>query len=64
MLPQVQVQRAGAPTFDMVVEVARGQANSWTIIRSVGRAVDDILQHGNYKVEKRMRIPKGDVSEV
>lgn len=56
-LTQVQRQRAGAPIFDTIVELERGQVNKWTIVRNVDLAVDAILSGKPYKVEQRTRIP-------
>lgn len=56
-LTQVQKQRAGAPIFDTIVELERGQVNKWTIVRNVDLAVDAILSGKPYKVEQRTRIP-------
>lgn len=50
------MQRAGEPTFDMVVELERGQVHTWSVIKSVGLAVDCLLKGGKYKVEKRVRL--------
>lgn len=50
------MQRAGEPTFDIVIELERGQVQSWSVIKSVGLAVDSILESGKYKVEKRVRL--------
>ncbi|CAN0180687.1 unnamed protein product, partial [Ectocarpus fasciculatus] len=54
---KVQRQRAGAPIFDTIVELERGQVNKWTIVRNVGPAVDAILSGKSYEVEQRTRIP-------
>ncbi|CAN0275319.1 unnamed protein product, partial [Ectocarpus sp. 12 AP-2014] len=49
---KVQRQRAGAPIFDTIVELERGQVNKWTIVRNVDLAVDAILSGKPYKVEQ------------
>ncbi|CAM9303322.1 unnamed protein product [Ectocarpus sp. 13 AM-2016] len=54
---KVQRQRAGAPIFDTIVALERGQVNKWTIVRNVDLAVDAILSGKPYKVEQRTRIP-------
>ncbi|CBJ28810.1 expressed unknown protein [Ectocarpus siliculosus] len=54
---KVQRQRAGAPIFDTIVELERGQVNKWTIVWNVDLAVDAILSGKPYKVSQRTRIP-------
>ena len=46
--PQVQTQRAGAPIFDVIVEVERGEVCTWSIVRNVDLAVDAILDGKPY----------------
>jgi hypothetical protein len=55
---QVQEKRAHAPIFDVVVELQRGQNDSWIIIRDVARAVDAICARKPYCVERRHRDPE------
>eukprot|EP00752_Nemacystus_decipiens_P003801 g3497.t1 len=57
---KVQAQRAGAPIFDVVVEVERGNVCTWSIVRNVDLAVDAILDGKPYEVEKRTCIPPED----
>ncbi|CAM9581477.1 unnamed protein product, partial [Hapterophycus canaliculatus] len=52
-----QIQRAGTPIFDMVIELERGKVNTWSIVRNVDVAVDAILSGNPYKVEQRTGIP-------
>lgn len=53
---QVRVQRAGAPVFDMIIQLKRGEVNTWTIIPNTGQAVDAILKGEAYDVQRRFRI--------
>ncbi|CAM9142728.1 unnamed protein product [Laminaria digitata] len=53
---QVQTQRAGAPIFDTIIELKRGDVNQWSIIKDVGAAVDALLSGRYYEVERRMRL--------
>ncbi len=55
---QVQSQRAGAPIFDTIVELERGEVETWRVVKNVDVAVDAILDRKPYKVEKRTRIPR------
>lgn len=52
---QVHTQRAGAPVFDMVIELKRGEVGTWSVIRNVVVAVDALLGGGSYEVERRSR---------
>lgn len=53
---QVRVQRAGAPIFDTIIQLKRGEVNTWTIIQNTGLAVDAILNGEPYDVQRRVRI--------
>lgn len=55
---QVQTRRAGAPVFDVVVEVERGDLCTWSVVRNVDLVVDAILDGKPYQVEKRTCIPQ------
>lgn len=55
---QVQDQRTGAPIFDVIVEVERGEACAWSIVRNAGLAVDAILDGKPYEVERRTCLPQ------
>ncbi|CAM9119546.1 unnamed protein product, partial [Laminaria digitata] len=52
---KVLTQRAGAPVFDMVIEIKRGEVGMWSIIKNVAVAVDGLLSGGSYEVERRSR---------
>lgn len=49
------MKRAGAPTFDMVKR-KRGQVHTWSVIKSVGFAVDCLLQGGRFEAEKSIAL--------
>jgi len=52
---KVKSQRAGAPIFDVVVELEPGQFDTWSVVKNVGKAVDDIIEGKGYDVEVRSR---------
>eukprot|EP00051_Salpingoeca_urceolata_P025431 m.457510 g.457510 ORF g.457510 m.457510 type:complete len:980 (-) comp20333_c0_seq9:56-2995(-) len=52
-----KTKRVSEPTFDVVVELH--SRDEWTVIRDVGRAVDDVLAGKPYLVERRKRFPDG-----
>lgn len=58
------MERAGAPVFDVVVELEQGVQNSWTIYRNVGAVVDAIYAGKPYKCEKRCRDAEGRLFTV
>eukprot|EP00904_Undaria_pinnatifida_P009091 jgi/Undpi1/5311/HiC_scaffold_2.g00592.m1 len=60
---KVQTQRAGAPIFDTIIELKRGDVNEWRIIRDVGAAVDALLSGGSYEVERRTRLTQDSMPE-
>lgn len=53
---QIQTQRAGAPIFDTIIELKRGDVNEWSIIKDVAAAVDALLSGDSYEVERRTRL--------
>ena len=57
MLQKLKSQRAGAPVFDIVVELRRGSLHEWSIILNSGEAVDCILEGLKYKIQQRTRDP-------
>ena len=62
---KVKTQRAGPPTFDIIVEVSRRNKDNWRIIPNTAKAVDAILEGSNYKVERRIQNPlTGDIQLV
>lgn len=52
-----KTQRAGAPIFEVIIELRRGMYNEWIITNDSARAVDAILDGKKYKVQKRIRNP-------
>lgn len=53
---QVMTQRAGAPIFDVVIELTSENVDEWSIVRNVGGAVDALLSGRSYPVERRTRV--------
>jgi stage III sporulation protein SpoIIIAA len=54
---KVRAQRAGPPIFDLIVELRRGEPHEWRIVMNSARAVDQILEGGNYASQRRTRDP-------
>jgi stage III sporulation protein SpoIIIAA len=54
-LQKVKAQRGGTPTFDIIVELRRGEQHEWRIIADAGRAVDAILEGQPMSVQRRTR---------
>mmetsp|Transcript_40150 Transcript_40150/g.60809 ORF Transcript_40150/g.60809 Transcript_40150/m.60809 type:complete len:452 (+) Transcript_40150:1110-2465(+) len=52
---KTKAQRMGEPTFDVIVEVRRGEKHEWRITRDAKVAVDAILDGQKYKAELRSR---------
>ena len=50
-----KTQRAGAPIFEIIVELRRGMYHEWIITTDSGKAVDDILDRKKYIVQRRSR---------
>ena len=50
-----KTQRAGAPIFEIIVELRRGMYHEWIITTDSGKAVDDILDGKKYIVQRRSR---------
>jgi stage III sporulation protein SpoIIIAA len=53
---KTSIERAGAPIFDIVIEVKKGKYNEFLIIKDSGKTVDKILSGDCGKGEKRERI--------
>ena len=51
------VERAGSPTFEIIVEVSRESQHSWRIVNCSATAVDAILSGRKYKAHRRRRDP-------
>ena len=43
-MQKVKAQRSGPATFDIIVELRRGEQHEWRIIMDAGKAVDGILE--------------------
>jgi stage III sporulation protein SpoIIIAA len=54
---KVKAERAGQPTFDMIVELSRGLHHEWKVVMNTAEAVDNILQGKQYVFQKRVRDP-------
>lgn len=54
---KLTAQRAGTPTFGVIVELRRGAHNEWRVVLDVAEAVDRILAGGMYKTQRRTRDP-------
>jgi stage III sporulation protein SpoIIIAA len=50
-----KTQRAGAPIFEIIIELRRGMHNEWVITTNSAAAVDDILDGEKYHVQRRIR---------
>mmetsp|Transcript_30479 Transcript_30479/g.46678 ORF Transcript_30479/g.46678 Transcript_30479/m.46678 type:complete len:1009 (-) Transcript_30479:399-3425(-) len=57
-LQKLKAQRAGAPTFDIIVELRRGVHHEWKIIMDVAEAIDTLLEGRMYPVQRRTRDPE------
>ena len=59
---KIITQRVGSPTFDLIVEVHRGNRHEWKVIDDPAKAVDDILEGRTYSYQLRQRNPEtGDM---
>jgi len=61
VLNKLKTQRAGEPTFEIIVELRRGEYNEWQIVLDAATAVDTILKGGRYKAQRRTRDTHGRV---
>jgi len=52
---KVQAQRAGEPTFDIIIQLRRGAHNEWAIINDCAVAVDAILDGKKFQTQTRNR---------
>lgn len=57
IISKVKAERAGPPTFDVIVELERGKHNEWRIILNTADAVDKILDGKHYLFQRRTRDP-------
>lgn len=56
-LSKVRTQRAGAPVFDVVVELKPGCFHQWQVTTDVPKAVDSILAGHQFPTQTRTRDP-------
>jgi stage III sporulation protein SpoIIIAA len=54
-LQKTKAERAGPPTFDIIVELRRGEQHEWRIILDAGKAVDAILEGQQFSAQRRTR---------
>jgi stage III sporulation protein SpoIIIAA len=57
-IQKTKAERAGPPTFDIVVELKRGAHHEWRIVLDSGDAVDRVLRGEEYKAQRRTRVPE------
>jgi stage III sporulation protein SpoIIIAA len=58
-LQKMRAQRAGEPTFQVIVEMHRGKLHEWHVITDVAAAVDAALDKREFQVQERVREPDG-----
>jgi len=56
-IQKLKAQRAGAPVFDVIVELRRGAHHEWRIVLDTAGAVDKILDGQHYFAQRRTREP-------
>jgi stage III sporulation protein SpoIIIAA len=56
-MQKVKAERAGPPTFDIIVELKRGAHHEWRIVLNSGEAVDKVLEGQPYQAQRRTRNP-------
>jgi stage III sporulation protein SpoIIIAA len=61
---KTKTERAGPPTFDIIVELSRGEHHSWRVVRDTAQAVDCILDGQPYRAERRSRNPKTGAIQI
>eukprot|EP00908_Phaeocystis_cordata_P000460 Transcript_10487.p1 GENE.Transcript_10487~~Transcript_10487.p1 ORF type:complete len:831 (-),score=192.75 Transcript_10487:133-2262(-) len=54
---KIKAQRAGAPIFDVIIELRRGVPHEWRIVTESAKAVDQILDGSHYLSQLRTRDP-------
>jgi len=54
-LQKIKAQRSGPATFDIIVELRRGEQHEWRIIMDAGKAVDAILEGRMFPAQRRTR---------
>lgn len=63
-LQKTKAQRAGPPTFDIIVELRRGEQHEWRIILDARKAVDAILEGQQFAVQRRTRSAESGAVEL
>jgi len=61
---KIKAQRAGPATFDIIVELRRGEKHEWRVILDAGRAVDAILEGQQFSAQRRTRDAESGVVEL
>ena len=61
---KLKTQRAGAPTFEVVIELRRGAYHEWRVVLDAATAVDNILDGCQYKAQRRTRDPTSGRLEI
>ncbi|KDO31842.1 hypothetical protein SPRG_03762 [Saprolegnia parasitica CBS 223.65] len=59
-LRKLLAQRSGDPIFDIVVELQRGQYDTWRVVTDAASAVDAVLAGTSYAAQVRTRTASGD----
>ncbi|KDO26205.1 hypothetical protein SPRG_20611 [Saprolegnia parasitica CBS 223.65] len=59
-LRKTVAERGGAPIFEVIVELRRGQYDTWRIISNAADAVDAILSNTDYETQVRTRTADGN----
>ncbi|KDO16091.1 hypothetical protein SPRG_18378, partial [Saprolegnia parasitica CBS 223.65] len=59
-LRKIVAERGGAPIFEVIVELRRGQYDTWRIISNAADAVDAILSNTDYETQVRTRTADGN----
>lgn len=57
-IDKLQAKRSGAPVFDTIVELRRGEPHEWRIVKGTAKAVDSILEGQQYLTQRRTRNPE------
>lgn len=57
-IQKIRAERAGAPTFDVIIELTKGKLHEWRVVLNSAEAVDDVLAGKKYQVQFRTRNPK------
>ncbi|KAF0693038.1 Aste57867_15952 [Aphanomyces stellatus] len=61
-LQKIVAQRAGDPVFEVIVELEKGQYNTWRVVLDAASAVDSILEGKTYKAQVRSRVGDDGIS--